>query len=448
MEFQYDMVYTPNTEAQRQEMLAAIGLNDVRDLYAEVPRSVMDPTIELPAPLAEPELIAEMRRLSELNADAAHYALFLGAGAYNHFSPSAVYRIMSRNEFYTAYTPYQPELSQGTLQQIYEFQTLVCELTGMDVANASMYDAGSALGEAAVMAVTLTKRPKVVISPRAHPEHKAVLRTFGKGHGVEVIERDAAIRDASELGDDIACVIIQQPNFIGEIRDFSALAAKVHEAGAILIEVFDPISLGLLKSPGELDVDIAIGEGQSLGVPLMFGGPYVGLFATKEKYVRQMPGRLAGVTTDTEGRRGYVLTLQTREQHIRREKATSNICTNSGLIAVAATTYMALMGPQGLRRVAEICYQRSHYLAKRIAQLPGYRIISREPFFKEFAVQTPISPTEINKRLLEHKIIGGLDISKTVEVEGTENAWLLCTTEMNTKEQMDRLVSALEGMKD
>jgi glycine dehydrogenase subunit 1 len=439
------MVYTPNTEAQRQEMLAAIGVGDIKDLYKEVPPSVLDPKIDLPTPLAEPEIVAEMRRLSELNADAAHYALFLGAGAYNHFSPSAVYRIMSRSEFLTAYTPYQPELSQGTLQQIYEFQTLVCELTGMDVANASMYDAGSALGEAAVMAANITQRKKVIVSPRTHPEHKAVLRTFAVSHGIEIVERDAAIKDASELGDDVACIIIQQPNFIGEIRDFSDLADKVHQAGALLIEVFDPISLGLLKSPGELDVDIAIGEGQGLGIPLMFGGPYVGLLATKEKFVRQMPGRLAGMTKDTEGRRGFVLTLQTREQHIRREKATSNICTNSGLIATAATAYMCLMGKQGIRRVAELCYQRSHYLAKRVAEIPGYRIISRDPFFKEFAVQTPISPTELNKRLLEHKIIGGLDISNTPEAENTPNAWLLCVTEMNTREQMDRLIAALRN---
>src|SRR5439155_8352511 len=347
------MVYTPNTEAQRQEMLKAIGLNSVSELYREVPASVIDPPINLPAPLAEPEIAAEMRRLSQLNADASSYALFLGAGAYNHFSPSAVYRIMSRSEFLTAYTPYQPELSQGTLQQIYEFQTLVCQLTGMDVANASMYDAGSALGEAAIMATGITKRHKVLISPRVHPEHKAVIRTFAASHGVEIIERDAAIRDSSELGDEIACVIIQQPNFIGEIRDFSTLAPKVHGAGAMLIEVFDPISLGLLKTPGDLDADIAIGEGQGLGVPLMFGGPYVGLLATKEQYVRQMPGRLSGMTKDTGNRRGFVLTLQTREQHIRREKATSNICTNSGLIATSATAYMCLMGPQGLKRVAE-----------------------------------------------------------------------------------------------
>src|SRR5438552_3234699 len=228
------MVYTPNTEAQRQEMLSAMGLTSLEDLFREVPPQVFNPKIALPAPLSEPELAAEMRRLSELNADASHAALFLGAGVYNHFSPSAVYRIMSRSEFLTAYTPYQPELSQGTLQQIYEFQTLVCQLTGMDVANASMYDAGSALGEAAIMATSITKRRKVLVSPRVHPEHKAVVRTFAASHGVEIIERDAAIRDSSELGDDIACVIIQQPNFIGEIRDFSALASKVHGAGAML----------------------------------------------------------------------------------------------------------------------------------------------------------------------------------------------------------------------
>jgi glycine dehydrogenase subunit 1 len=436
------MVYTPNTESQREEMLKTIGLKSVSDLYQEVPTALLDPKIELPAPLAEPELVAEMRRLSEINADASHYATFLGAGAYNHFSPSAVYRIMSRPEFYTAYTPYQPELSQGTLQQIYEFQTLICELTGMDVANASMYDAASALGEAAVMACSITKRNKVVVSPKAHPEHKAVLRTYCDGHGIEIVERDVNV-SVDELGTDLACVIIQQPNFLGEIRDLTTLANRVHALGAILIEVYDPISLGLLKSPGELDVDIAIGEGQSLGIPMSFGGPYCGLFATKEKYVRQMPGRLSGMTKDTEGRRGFVLTLQTREQHIRREKATSNICTNEALMAVAATAYLCCMGPQGLKRVAELCYQRSHYLANRLKQIPGYKILSREPFFKEFAVQTPIPPADLNHLLLEHKIIGGLDISRTPEADGADNAWLLCVTEMNTREQLDRLVAAL-----
>ncbi len=438
------MVYTPNTEAQRLEMLAAMGLNAVEDLYREVPPEVLTPTINLPAPLAEPELVAEMRRLSEMNADAQHYAHFLGAGAYNHFSPSAVYRLMSRNEFYTAYTPYQPELSQGVLQQIYEFQTLVCQLTGMDVANASMYDAASAIGEAAVMAASITRRKKVVISPKSHPEYKAVLRTYAGGHGIEIVETDANIHDASELDPDTACVIVQQPNFLGEIRDLNGLAGRVHEAGAMLIIVFDPISLGMLKSPGEYDADIAIGEGQSLGIPMSFGGPYVGLFATKEKYVRQMPGRLAGMTKDVNGKRGFVLTLQTREQHIRREKATSNICTNEALIALAATVYMCLMGPQGLNRVAELSYQRSHYLANRIARLPGYKIISREPFFKEFAVQTPVSPSELNRRLLDEKIVGGLNISNTPEVDGMDNVWLLCVTEMNTVEQMDRLLSVLE----
>src|SRR5687767_3973401 len=272
------MVYTPNTEAQRQEMIEATGLKTLEDLYREVPASVRNPKINLPAPMSEPELLGEMRRLSELNADAAHYATFLGAGAYNHFSPSVVYRIISRSEFLTAYTPYQPEMSQGTLQQIYEFQTLVCQLTGMDVANASMYDAATALGEAAIMATNITKRKKVVISPKAHPEHKAVLRTYADNHGIEVVERDANIHEASELEDDIACVIVQQPNFLGEVRDLNGLAERVHETGAVLIEIFDPISLGMLKPPGELDVDIAIGEGQSLGVPMSFGGPYVGLF--------------------------------------------------------------------------------------------------------------------------------------------------------------------------
>jgi glycine dehydrogenase subunit 1 len=432
------MPYIPNTDADRQAMLASLGMRQMGDLYQEVPADVLDPPISLPAPLSESEIMAEMRRLSEKNCDAAHYATFLGAGSYNHFSPSAVYRIMSRGEFYTAYTPYQPELSQGTLQWTYEWQTLVCQLTGMDVANAGMWDASTAMAEAAIMATNITKRKTVVIGNGVHPQYREVLDTYAPAHGVEVraVKTPAGIEG---LGPDVACVILQQPNFVGTINDLNGVADKIHAAGALFILVFDPISLGMLKAPGELDVDIAIGEGQALGAPQQFGGPYSGMMAVKEKYTRSLPGRLAGMTKDTrDGKRGYVLTLQTREQHIRREKATSNICTNSALIALANTAYLALMGKQGLRRVAEICYHRAHYLAGEITQIPGFALKNEGPFFKEFVVETPMPAAELNRRLLEHKIIGGLDVGDLVP-----NGWLLCVTEMNSRAQLDGLVAAL-----
>src|SRR6476469_1251623 len=435
------MPYIPTTDADRLAMLASLGLAQMADLYRDVPAQVLDPPIDLPAPLSESEIMAEMRRLSDKNCDATRYATFLGAGSYNHFSPAAVYRIMSRGEFYTAYTPYQPELSQGTLQWTYEWQTLICQLTGMDVANAGMWDASTAMAEAAIMATNITKRKTVVIGNGVHPQYREVLGTYAPAHGVEVrgIKSPA---DIEGLGPDVACVILQQPNFIGTINDLNSVAEKVHAVGALFILVFDPISLGLLKAPGELDVDIAIGEGQALGAPQQFGGPYSGILAAKDKYTRSLPGRLAGMTKDTrDGKRGYVLTLQTREQHIRREKATSNICTNSALIALANTAYLALMGKQGLRRVAEICYNRAHYLAGEIAQIPGFALKNDGPFFKEFVVQTPLPVAELNGRLLEHKIIGGLDVGDLVP-----NGWLLCVTEMNSRAQLDNLLAALRAI--
>ena len=434
------MPYISTTAAQRAEMLAAIGVSSIADLYAEVPRDVMDPPINLPPPLSESEVVAEMRRLGEKNADATHYAIFLGAGAYNHYSPSAAYRLMSRGEFFTAYTPYQPELSQGTLQWIYEFQTMVSQLTGMDVSNAGMYDASTALAEAMLLATNVTRRRKVLVSPGVNSEYRVVLHTYAGPHSLEVLERP--FDQDSDVPDDVAAVIVQQPDFFGTLHDLAGAAARINAAGALFIMVYDPIALGLFKTPGELGADVAVGEGQCLGVPLQFGGPYSGLFSTKDKYTRQLPGRLVGMTKDLrDGKRGFVLTLQTREQHIRREKATSNICTNSALMALLNTIYLGLMGPQGIRRVAEISYNRAHYLADRLAALPGYTLANPGPFFKEFVVQTPIPPAELNHRLLEHKIIGGLDVSDQIE-----NGWLLCVTEMNSRAQLDTLVSVLEGM--
>ena len=434
------MEYIPNTDAQRQEMLAAIGVSDVMELFSEVPHEVTDPPIQLPEPLSEGEILAEMRRLSEKNADAAHYAVFLGAGAYNHYSPSIAYRLISRGEFLTAYTPYQPELSQGTLQWIYEFQTMVSQLTGMDVSNAGMYDASTALAEAMLIAVSVSKRRKVLVSTGVNPEYRGVLHTYAAPNGIEVLERPFDV--AGEPANDLAAVIVQQPDFFGTLHDLEGVAARVNAAGALFILAYDPISLGLFKTPGELGADLAVGEGQALGVPMQFGGPFSGLFSSKDKYTRQLPGRLVGMTKDLrDGKRGFVLTLQTREQHIRREKATSNICTNSALMALLNTIYLSLMGPGGIRRVAEISYHRAHYLADRLGRIPGFTVANPGPFFKEFVVQTPIAPAELNRRLLEHKIIGGLDVSDQIA-----NGWLLCVTEQNSRAQLDALVAVLEGM--
>jgi glycine dehydrogenase subunit 1 len=436
------MPYILNTEAQQREMLAAIGVRRIRELYADVPAAVLDPPMELPPPLSEGEVLAELRRLSEQNADAAHWAYFLGAGAYNHYSPVMLSHMMRRGEFLTAYTPYQPELSQGTLQWIYEFQTMICQLTGMDVSNAGMYDASTGLAEAMLLAATATRRRNILVSTGVNPEYRAVLHTYAGPHGMDVLERP--FDKESEVPGDVACVIVQHPDFFGTLHDLGGVAARVNAAGALFIVVYDPIALGLFKSPGELGADVAIGEGQALGVPMQYGGPYSGLFSAKEKYTRQLPGRLVGMTKDTrDGKRGFVLTLQTREQHIRREKATSNICTNSALMALLNTIYLEMMGPQGLRRVAEICYHRSHYLADRIDKIAGFRVANPAPFFKEFVVQTPahLPPAAINRRLQEHKIIGGLDVSDQIE-----NGWLLCVTEMNTRAQLDQLADLLEGM--
>ena len=434
------MDYVPNTDAQRKEMLAAIGVSTLAELYHEVPASVLEPPIQLPPPLSEAEVVAEMRRLSEKNADALHYAIFLGAGAYNHFIPAAVYRLASRGEFFTAYTPYQPELAQGTLQWIYEFQTMICQLTDMDVSNAGMYDVSTGLAEAMLMAAATTKRNKVLVSATINPEYRAVLHTYADPHGIEILERQ--FDPTAEIPADLGGVIVQQPDFFGTLADLTGVGARVNAAGALFVLAYDPISLGLFKTPGELGADIAVGEGQALGVPMQFGGPFSGLLSAKEKFTRQLPGRLSGMTKDLrDGKRGFVLTLQTREQHIRREKATSNICTNSALMALMNTIYLAQMGPQGIRRVAEICYQRAHYLADRIGTIPGFKVTNAGPFFREFVVQTPLPPAEINRRLLAEKIIGGLDISDQLP-----NGWLLAVTELNTRAQLDQLVTALEGM--
>ncbi len=448
------MTYVPLTEADRQAMLQAIGVGSVEELFADVPDSVRHPVLELPPPLSEMEVLAELREMGEGNADLDHTACFLGAGAYNHFVPSAVDAVLSRAEFYTAYTPYQPEISQGTLQAIYEYQTMVCELTGMEVANASHYDGATALAEAALMAFEVSRRRKhkVIVAPDIHPEYRQVLRTYLRGTDLLLAGDEnpqAGLEDLAALIDeDTACLLVQNPTFFGELLPtdadgLSGLADALHEAGGLLVVAADPISLGLFKPPGEYGADIVVGEGQPLGNPLSFGGPYLGLFACRDEYKRKMPGRLAGATVDTERRRGFVLTLATREQHIRREKATSNICTNQALCALAAGVYLAVMGRRGLRQVAELCYHKAHYAARRINALPGFEVRSGQ-FFREFVVRCPRPPAEINARLLERKIIGGYELSR--DYPHLADCMLLCVTEMNPREQIDRWAGELERL--
>ncbi|MBC7225000.1 MAG: aminomethyl-transferring glycine dehydrogenase subunit GcvPA, partial [Anaerolineae bacterium] len=385
------------------------------------------------------------------NADVDHYLCFLGAGAYRHYVPSVVDTILSRSEFYTAYTPYQPEISQGTLQAIFEYQTMICDLTGMEVSNASHYDGATAMAEAVIMALNVArlKRKKVTLAPSIHPEYRQVVRTYTQGMNLTVVGDEDPRGDLAALKDlvdgDTACLIVQVPDFFGRIPSLATLqelADAVHQAGGLFVVSVDPISLGLLKPPGEYGADIVTGEGQALGAPLNFGGPYLGFFACREQHVRKMAGRLVGQTVDVEGKRGFVLTLSTREQHIRREKATSNICTNQGLMALGAAVYLATLGKHGLRRVAELCYHRAHYAAREIAALPGYELLDDQPFFKEFVVRCPKPAREINEALLDQGIIGGFEVGKVCP--GLDDCLMFCVTEMNSREEIDELVEALE----
>jgi glycine dehydrogenase subunit 1 len=430
-------------------MLHQVGLNSAAELFDSIPEDLrLSRNLNTTAALSEIELLAGFDRLAARNPGAQRTS-FLGAGAYQHYIPTIVDHIISRSEFFTAYTPYQPEISQGTLQAIFEFQTLVCQLTGMEVANASMYDGSTALAEAVLMAERVTKRSKVVACGAIHPEYLEVITTYVQHAGIELLHvgadpRTGQAADAIDLLDDkTAALVVQSPNFFGCIEDLAALAEKAHSVGALLVvAVTEAISLGLLKSPGACGADIVVAEGQSFGVPLSFGGPYVGLFATREKYARQIPGRLVGEAYDKEGRRGFVLTLATREQHIRREKATSNICTNEGLIALATTVYLETMGRRGLQEVATQCAQKTAYAAKRIAELDGFSIPFTGPRFNEFVVRAPAAAKDLLARLAsERNITGGLPLSRYYP--DRPNEFLVCVTEMNSRADMDALVDGL-----
>lgn len=427
--------YLPHTDNDRKAMLRAIGIDSVEELFRDVPEKFRNADFKLPPPLFEMELKDELRRMSGLNASLDEYACFLGAGYYRHFIPGVVSHITGRSEFYTAYTPYQPERSQGTLQAIYEYQSMVCVLTGMEVSNAGMYDGSTAVAEAALMACRITGRKKVTVLSTVNSNYAEVVSTYVTARDLEWVRVDT---DNPGLTTECACLIVQQPNFFGYFEDLAGHAQRARQAGALLIVITDPVSLGMFRPPGEYGADIVVGEGQALGNPICFGGPGLGLFTCREKYLRQIPGRIVGKTVDAEGKPGYVLTLATREQHIRRERATSNICTNEALVALAATVYLATLGKTGLRRVAELCYHKAHYAASRIAGLAGYSLVFTKPFFKEFVVSCPLAPSKINEILFRSGIIGGLDVSRLLE-----NSMLLCVTEMNTRRDIDRLVEIL-----
>ena len=433
--------YIPNTAAEQDDLLAAVGLSSVDELFADIPDDYRNPPLRLPDPMSELEIQRELGAMAGRNRPLSSGPSFLGAGSYYHFIPSIVKAVMTRGEFLTAYTPYQPEVSQGTLQVIFEFQTMISALYGMEVANAGMYDGATSLAEAVLMACRVTRRQQVVVSDTVAPAYRQVIATYCQAQGISI-----DIVPTADIGANVteatAGVVAQYPNFYGGLDDLAGLAATAHDDGALLVVSADPLAMGMLKPPGEFGADIVTGEGQPIGIPPSFGGPYLGLFSCKQQYIRQMPSRLVGRTTDTQGRTGYVLTLQTREQHIRRERATSNICTNEALYALASTIYLAAMGRHGLRQVAELCYHKAHYAASAIAGLDGYSLPQSGEFFQEFVVSCPEAPAKINRRLMERNILGGLDVS-----DRFDNGMLLCVTEMNSRQDIDALVDALAAAK-
>jgi len=439
------MTYVPHTPDDQREMLATIGVGGLGELLQTIPDELrLKEPLAVGPRLSEVELAEYVNSLADRNSGAGTMVSFLGGGIYDHHIPAVVDFLSSRSEFYTAYTPYQPEVAQGTLQVTYEFQSLICRLTGMDVANASLYDGSSAVAEAALVALAATGRNQVIVSGTVNPHYLQVLQSYTQGRDIAIEcppEKNGATDAAAIAGlisKETACVIVQSPNFFGQLEDVSAIEREVHEAGGLLIYVFYPIALGVCQTPAETGADLAVGEGQSLGNPPNYGGPLLGLLAAKKEYVRRIPGRIVGRTQDAKGRPGYVMTLQTREQHIRREKATSNICTAQALIATRAAMYTSLMGRRGFKALAEVCTRRAHYLAEKIAALDGFRLTFTGPFFNEFVVSCPVPAHEIIEHMSEQGIMPGIDLSTFFP--GRERELLVCVTEKNSPTHLDMFV--------
>lgn len=445
MEFRY----LPMTEQDERDMLETIGVDSIEALLSDIPEILREQAslAAIGAPLPEVDLVRHMTKLADKNKHTKSYPSFLGAGMYDHLSPSVMNHMLLRSEFYTAYTPYQPEISQGELQAMFEFQTMICELTGMDVANSSMYDGITALAEATYLASAQTKKKRVVVSGAVHPEAKDVIRTYADGPGLSVDYTDVVngVTDVSDLDlTDASCLVVQYPNFYGRIEDLEILAQLAHEAGALFVVSSNPLALGILESPGALGADITVGDAQPFGIPQSFGGPSCGYFAVKKSLMRKLPGRLVGQTIDEDGKRGFVLTLQAREQHIRRDKATSNICSNQALNALAASITMSALGKYGIRDMAVRNIQTAHYM-KEALKAAGFNIVDEGPMFNEFVVDFGRDAEEVSRHLLEHDIIGGLPLG-TYEGE-RQTQMLVCATELRTKEEIDQFVEVVGGMK-
>jgi len=445
------MTYIPISPKERDVMLETIGVKSLDDLFDVVPAKHRFPKLNLPPALTEMEALDELSGLAQASENVHNDLVsFLGAGMYNHYIPSAVDHILRRGEFYTAYTPYQPEISQGTLQAIFEYQSLMSVLTGMDVSNASHYDGATATAEAVNLAFAQFrgKRKKVVVSPTLHPQYREVVRTYTQGMGIEVTgddpnaDLDSSPNDLANITDDNTCiVIVQYPDFFGRVYDYTKLIDDVHAKGALVCVVANPTALAMFKTPGSMGADIVVGDGQPLGIPMWYGGPSVGFFTTRKKYVHKMAGRLVGETVDSHSQRSYVLTLTAREQHIKRERATSNICTNQGLIALGTAVYLSLLGKKGLQQVANLCYQKAHYAAEQLSKIDGMGLCFTEPFFHEFALCLNRPVDEVNAHLLEHGIIGGYDLGQ--DYPSLKDHMLIAVTEMNTKEEIDTLVEVM-----
>lgn len=442
------MSYIANTPEQQREMLQRCRLSSIDDLFADIPQSLAPRSFSLPEGKSELEVLAHCEKLSRQNY--SHLISFLGGGFYDHFIPAAVDALSGRSEFYTAYTPYQPELSQGTLQAIYEYQTHICRLTGMDVSNASLYDGGTALYEACQMALSATGRPKVIIDGGVNPIYRKMLYSYTANLNIELVEIDVSNGQSdreklfAQLDEKTAVVVLQNPNFFGVIDDHSDIAQKCRSLGILTVQSVYPIAMALLKSPSEQGIDIATGEGQSLGIPLSFGGPYLGFMAAQQKLVRKMPGRIVAKTVDTRDREGFVLSLQAREQHIRREKATSNICTNEALCALRAHIYLSLLGKEGLNKVASLCVNKAHYAKERLKAIPAVKVMESSPTFNEFTVKLPMDAAECVGQMIEKGFAAGFPLGRYYK--GMENYLLVAVTEKRTKQEIGIFAETLEAV--